>query len=497
MLLTQSPLLARNTLLNLAGYGAPMLVALFATPLILSSLGTARFGLLTLTWMLIGYLSLLDLGLGRALTKLVAEKLVNGSTEEIPCMIWTALFVMVVLSIVMSTVLGFWSESIVHDLLNIPSELREEAYLSFRLLTIFFPAVMISVGFRGILEAYQRFDMVNAVRIPLGVFSFAIPLAVIPFTTNLPAIIIAFLIVRLLATAAQFFFCYRIVSGLFAGFSVQPGVFGKLMRFGGWITISNVVNPILAYADRFFIGSFLSVTAVAFYATPSEAITRLTLVSAALVSVMFPAFSASFTVDRSHSAFLFDRSLKYVFIAIFPVVFLLVCFAYEGLRIWLNDEFAQASFRVCQLLAAGVFFSCLGQIPYVFIQGSGRPDLTGKLQLFELPVYILLLIPTIQWAGIKGAALLWASRAMVDTTILYFMAQKQLGNDKLQTLPKLFWLLSALILLGGFAIIDSLGLRIVGAVIILVFFVWASLRHLLTSKEVVFLKRMIRSSPEG
>ena len=495
--LTQSPLLARNTLLNLFGYGAPVLVAIFAIPVIVSALGTARFGILTLTWVLIGYLSLLDLGLGRALTKLVAEKLGLGLTEEIPTLVWTALFVMVLLSIVMSLILGLLSGWIVYELLNIPPELREEARWSFLLLTIFVPVVVVSVGFRGILEAYQRFDMVNAVRIPLGVFSFAIPLAVIPFTIDLPVIIIAFLIVRLLATAAQFFFCHRIVSGLFAGFSVQPAIFGNLLRFGSWMTISNVVNPILVYADRFFIGAYLSVAAVAFYATPSEAITQLALVSAALMSVMFPAFSASFHVDRSRSAFLLDRSLKYVFIAIFPVVFLLVCFAYEGLRIWLNEEFAQNSFRVCQLLAAGVFFTCLGQMPYALIQGSGRPDLTGKLHLCELPIYILLLTVAIKWAGINGAALLWALRAMVDTTILYFIAQKLLGNDKLRTPPKLTWLMSALVLLGVFAMMGSLNLRIAGAVTILVLFAWLGLRYLLSSQEMAFLKTMIHSNPKG
>src|SRR5215472_2321213 len=73
--LTSNRLLARNTLWNLAGSVAPMLVAAVCIPLLIKGLGTDRFGVLTLVWALIGYATLFDLGLGRALTQLVAAKL--------------------------------------------------------------------------------------------------------------------------------------------------------------------------------------------------------------------------------------------------------------------------------------------------------------------------------------------------------------------------------------------------------------------------------------
>ncbi|MCJ8502479.1 flippase [Desulfatitalea alkaliphila] len=479
--------MAKNTLLNLVGFGAPALVALFAIPLIVEALGTDRFGILTLTWVLIGYLSLLDMGLGRALTKLVAEKLGQGAVEDIPAMIWTALSAMVLLSIGMSLLLGLFSGKIVQEWLNIPLQLQGEARATFLMLTLFVPLVMASVGFRGVLEAYQRFDLVNAVRVPLGIFSFAAPLAVIPFSVNLVVVVAALLVVRLLAVIVQFLFCLRIVSGLLSGFGMQSAIFFRLLRFGSWMTLSNVISPVLVYADRFLIGAFLSVTAVAFYATPSEAITQLTLISAALMGVMFPAFSSTFQVDRLRSAHLMDRSLKYVFIVLFPIVFLVVAFAGELLTVWLNIEFAQTSFRVCQFLAVGVFFICLGQMPYALIQGAGRPDLTGRLHLCQLPLYIVLLVVVVRWAGINGAALLWAARAFIDMFFMYMMAQKLLGPDKLRTLPKATLLFFALFLLCLFAVIAPLPVRIGGAVFTMALFGWFAVRYLLSRDEIAFL----------
>lgn len=72
--LTSGRLLARNTLWNLAAQILPMAVALFAIPILIRGIGVPRFGVLSLAWIVIGYFSLFDFGMGRALTKLVAEK---------------------------------------------------------------------------------------------------------------------------------------------------------------------------------------------------------------------------------------------------------------------------------------------------------------------------------------------------------------------------------------------------------------------------------------
>ena len=80
--LASGPRLARNTLWSLLGQGAPLLAALVTIPVLVRNLGTERFGILTLIWMVIGYFSVFDLGLGRALTKLVAAKLGAGKPPK-------------------------------------------------------------------------------------------------------------------------------------------------------------------------------------------------------------------------------------------------------------------------------------------------------------------------------------------------------------------------------------------------------------------------------
>jgi hypothetical protein len=98
--LTNSRLLARNVGLNALGWLLPMLLALGAIPVLVRTLGTDRFGVLSLVWTLVGYFSLFDLGLGRAVTQLVAERLGREQREDLPGLVWTATWLLVPLGIV-------------------------------------------------------------------------------------------------------------------------------------------------------------------------------------------------------------------------------------------------------------------------------------------------------------------------------------------------------------------------------------------------------------
>src|SRR5438046_7607495 len=116
------------------------------------------------------------------------------------------------------------------------------------------------------------------------------------------------------------------------------------------MTVGNVVGPLMVTLDRFLIGALVSMTAVAYYATSYEVVTKFWLLPGALMGVMFPAFSTGFEQDRERTALLFGRSVKSVFLVLFPIMVCTVALAQDGLKLWLGSEFSQHSFRVLQFL---------------------------------------------------------------------------------------------------------------------------------------------------
>jgi O-antigen/teichoic acid export membrane protein len=422
--LTSGNLLARNAVWNLVGSAAPMLVAIFCIPILIRGLGTDRFGVLTLTWAVIGYASLFDLGLGRALTQLVASKLGAREEQEVPTLVWTSLLLMALLGLLGAGILIVLSPWLVRSALHVSSALQPETLYSFYLLGLSIPFVIGTAGLRGLLEARQRFGIINALRVPMGIFTFLGPLLVLPFSTKLYLVVAVLVFGRVLAWAVHLMLCMQVVPGLRRHIEWNRAAVGPLLRFGGWMTLSNVVGPVMVTFDRFLIGALVSVTAVAYYATPYELVTKFWLFPGALAGVMFPAFSTSSVENRSRTALLYGRSVKYLLLILFPMVLLVVGLAHDGLRLWLGAEFAQHSTHVLQWLAVGVLINSLAQIPCAALQGVGRPDLTAKLHTIEMPVYLIALWWLTSRYGIEGTAITWTARASVDAMILFIMAKR-------------------------------------------------------------------------
>jgi O-antigen/teichoic acid export membrane protein len=473
--LTSGRLLAKNTVWNLVGSGAPMAVAVFCIPILIRGLGKERFGVLTLAWALIGYASLFDLGLGRALTQLVAKKLGAREEREIPSVAWTSLLLMLALGIVGAAAVFLISPWVVHSGLNVPDELEPETLRSFRLLGLSLPFVVSTAGLRGFLEAHQRFGLINALRVPMGVFTFAGPLLVLPFSKSLVPLVATLVAGRIIAWGAHLLLCLRVLPELGRSIAWERARLGPLMRFGGWMMVTNVVGPLLVTLDRFLIGGLVSVTAVAYYATPFEVVIKFLLLPGALMGVMFPAFSTGFAQDRERTALLFDRSVKSLFLVLFPIMLCTVALAQDGLRLWLGTEFAQHSFRVLQILAVGVFINSLAYVPFAFLQGAGRPDLTARLHLIELPLYVGLLWWLIRTRGIEGAAIAWSVRVTVDAFLLFFMAKRFLPGKisiRLRTalLPVTALLILALATLVQGPIVK--GIFLVGTILCFVLVTW-------------------------
>jgi len=426
--LTSNRLLARNTILNLIGQAAPILVAVVSIPLLIKGLGKERFGVLSLSWVVIGYFSLFDLGLSRALTQFIAEKLGKGEEETIPETVWTALLVMGTIGLVGAIGVSLLSPWLVHSMLKIPKSLQADALKAFYVLALAIPIVMASASLRGILEANQCFGLLNAVRIPVGIFTYAGPLLALLFSKSIFGVVAVLTAGRIIACFTYLMLCFHILPGLRHNIRLQVSELKKLISFGSWLTVTNIVGPIMANMDRFLIGSLLSMTAVTYYSTPYELAIKLRIIQGSLVTVLFPAFTTSFVQSKAKTALLFRRGAKYLFLALFPIILFIVTFAHEGLLLWLGAEFAQNSTFVLQCLAIGVFINSMASLPFALIQGIGRPDITAKFHLIELPLYLLVILGLIRY-GIQGVAIAWVLRVTVDVVFLYSLSYRFLAID--------------------------------------------------------------------
>jgi O-antigen/teichoic acid export membrane protein len=458
--LTSGRLLARNTIWNLAGNGAPLIVAVFSIPILIHGLGKDRFGVLTLAWALIGYASLFDIGLGRALTQLAAKKLGSGEDHEIPALAWTSLLLMLALGAAGTVAVLAISPWLTHHALKVPEGIQPEVLRAFYLLGLAVPAVVATAGLRGLLEAYQRFDLITALRIPTGVFTFVGPLMALPFSSSLVPVVGILAAGRYLGCMAHLLVCFKVIPELRQRVAWHESSVRPLLQFGGWVTASNVVNPILLSMDRFLIGSLLSVAMVGYYTAPFEAVTKLWMIPASLMTTVYPACSTLGTERMRELQTLYSRSIKYIFCALAPASLILVLFARPIIGAWLGPGFVEKSAVPLQFLAVGVFINCFAHVPYCFLQALGRPDTPAKLFVCELIPYGLLAWWMIERHGIAGAAAAWSIRVAIEVVLLLWIARRVFSLSAAHVVDRRMWTaLGALFAMGTAIYTTDLFLR--------------------------------------
>ena len=413
----------RNSAWNIAGQLLPFAGALVGIPLLLAQLGVERLGFVLLAWIVAGTASFLDLGLGRATTRLIAS-VPADDTERTAVALWASLVLMFGVGAIFGVLLLVAAPAIfAGGFLSLSQNVEQEAVAALRVLAVAIPFVTASAGLRGALEARQRFDLVNFVRAPAGILTYVGPVAATTLIArSLPVAMVGLVAARLLTFGAYAFVSWGVVPW-WRSKAVDLPTVASVARFGAWLSVSGVAGPAVAQMDKFVLGSMLSAAAVSYYATPYEVATKVWVLPGALSAVLFAAFATlDSRGDRRQSNEVFNNGFTYLLMALIAVSAAVVAIGPWALGVWLGRDFASHSGLVLQIMSIGVFANSLAYVPTVFIQGSGRPDLTAKLYFIELIPYLILLWAGIHIAGVEGAAIAWTLRCTVDALALFVMS---------------------------------------------------------------------------
>lgn len=411
--------LARNTIYNLLGQALPLLVGIVAIPVATHYLGAARFGLLALIWAILGYAVALDFGLGRATTKFVAEYLSQGKHAELRRVAGLTVASQTGLGVLAGIALALASGWLA-PVLGVPAGIVREARGALIALGASVPFVALSASLRGVLEGAQRFDISNLVRGPLAMAGFAVPAVAAPLGASLATIVLVLLAFRLAACWVLAAAIRRSLPEFRWEFRPSWTVLRPLLAYGGWVSVSNAISPLLSYLERFMLASLAGVAAVAYYAAPFEAVTRLLIVPASLAAALFPLVSATDAGIREGrgSERLVGRSLLYLLPLLMVPAALVALLAHPLLGLWLGNVYAAKGSVALTILAVGVVVNGAAHLPAAYLYGRGRPDLPAMFHLLELPFYAAAAWLLIMSHGIAGAALAWTLRVTVDAALL-------------------------------------------------------------------------------
>ncbi len=419
--LTDSLTVARNAFWNIAGRAGPMVVAVVATPFLFHDLGPTRWGLFALALSLIGIFGIFDFGIGRALTKLLAEKLALGEVEGAASLTRTGLTLLTLCGIAGAIVLASLAHLWTDHGLKIPPAEHDEVLHALYVLCFAVPFVILNAALWGVISAFQKFRAANLVNMPILAFYYIGPLIVLRFVDSLVAVMLVLVACRLVMTVCYWRICIEAMPSLARARSDWRHA-RELGSLGGWMTVSNLAWPVLMYVDRFLVASVLSASAAGYYATPSDLLARFSLVTGAVMGTAFPAMSASHRTDPAHAATLVRRSILAIAGILFLPSLAMVAFSHEILALWVGPMFADHAAPVMRWLALAVMLAAADAVVSGFIDAIGRPDINAKFSIAELVIYLPVVVGLLFAFGIDGAAIAWTLRVGADLVIRTLIA---------------------------------------------------------------------------
>ncbi len=407
---------ARHTVYNLTGAIGSLLIVLVTVPLYLGRIGTARYGILAIVWLILGYFGLFNLGLTRATTNRIAQLTDERGREGV---FWTALALNTGLGLLGGLLLYVVGLLLVGPVFRLTPTLVHEIRISLPYLALAVPLSLTTSVLTGALEARERFGTVNLLQLAGSLFYYVAPLLAAEFWSPSLAVLIP-ITVAARAVSALFFIPPLIRAlPLRNRPHLEAGQAQRLFRYGFWITLTDIIGPLLTTLDRLVIGALDGASAVTYYVIPSNLASRGTLLAGALSRSLFPRLSRE-DLDAARDTAL--RAVLALNSLTTPLILLGIFLMHPFLALWINPAFANRAAPVGEIFLLGIWVNSLAFIPYSLLQAQGRPDLTARFHLVELAPYLALLWVGLVEFGLPGAALAWVLRVGADAALLFSFA---------------------------------------------------------------------------
>ena len=281
----------RNALWNLAGTGVPMLAGLALIPFTLNRLGSEAFGVLTLVWGLIGYFSVFDMGVGRALTVQLSQLAASGRVSDTGPLLRAGMLLTLAAGLLGVALVWLLAPGLSSHWLKISPALQDDARLAFLVAAVGVLPTTLASGLRGALEGLDRFVASNLSRIVLGVWMMALPAWSVYFHGPRLEVVALYLVLgRCLVVLAM---VAQLRGHLFStGEAVARRHFHALWNYGFWVTVTGIVGPLMVYGDRFFVSAAVGADQLPLYAIPQDVLLRLLLIPMALTGALLPKLAA-------------------------------------------------------------------------------------------------------------------------------------------------------------------------------------------------------------
>ena len=395
-------------------------VGLLYTPLMLRLLGQSEYGLYSLIGSVIGYLSVLDMGLGNTLVRYTAKNRVDGTAQREAEMNGLFLLVYSVIGIITLVAgAGIYAniDLLFGDTLD-TEEMRRARIMMVLLIFNFALSFPFSI-FASILQAYEKFIFLrvsNILRVVLN------PLLVLPFLYWGYGSVMMVVVSTLLNFAclfANWFYCWRYLRVKFKRGHFSKAFLQEVAVYSFFIFLNAIMDKIYWGTGQFVLGIVSGTMQVAVYAIAMQFMMMYMNFSSAISGVLLPKVTMMVTNHASGkeltSLMIRVGRLQYLVVGYLFVMFLLV--GDEFIRLWAGEGYV-AAYPIVLILMGAMLVPLVQNVGISILQAMNLNRY--RMTVYTICAFIALLIsfPLANQYGGLGCAVATAGSLLISTGLI-------------------------------------------------------------------------------
>lgn len=429
--------LKAGAMLSYASIFITILVGLVYTPIMIRLLGQAEFGLYSLIGAVVGYLSILDLGLGNAIVRYTARNRAIGDKETESRM--NGMFLVLYSAIGLLTVaLGAILYINVENMFGASLTAQElEKAKIMMLLLIFNFAVSFPLGtFGSIMQAYERFVLVKLIHIFRSILMPCITLPFLYAGYGSVSMVVVNTILNISCLLINLVYCIRVlkIQIHFNGFDYT--LLREIAGYSFFIFLNVIVDKMYWSTGQFILGIVSGTALVAVYAIAMQLNTMYMMFSTAVSGVLLPKITMMVANNASNDE-LSQIMIKAARIQYLVMALILSGFALYGqafINLWAGSNYSDA-YLIVLLVMVPITVPLIQNVGIAILQAKNMQGFRSVVYIAIATLNVIASIPLAKiWGGYGCALATGVSLTLGNIIIMNIYYHRRIGLD----IP-LFW----------------------------------------------------------
>jgi len=409
-----------GAVLSYASIFINIIISLIYTPIMLRLLGQSEYGLFSLIGSLVGYLTILDLGLGNAIIRYTARNRVVGDEEAEARLngMFVALYCVIgLLTVAIGTVLYLNLDNMFGPTLSV-LELQKAKIMT--LLLIFNFAVSFPLGvFGSIIQAYEKFVFFKLLAIARTLLTPLIILPLLLWGYGSVAMVVVQTVLNLAVLLVNMVYALKKLDVKIYFGQYDWALLKEIAGYSFFIFLNIIVDKIYWSTGQFILGIVSGTMLVAIYAVAMNLNTMYILFSTAVSGVLLPRITMMVANDASNEALseMMVRIGRVQYVVMAYVLSGFILFGQAFIILWAGENYRDA-YHIVLLVMIPITVPLIQNTGILILQAKNRQGFRSVLYLVIAVLNIAASIPLAKMWGGLGCALATGVSLVIGNVII-------------------------------------------------------------------------------